>query len=423
MGIAPYKTFTFDGESSADYDVYLTGVGVFDSPERDVEMIEILGRNGNFALDRGRFRNVSVKYKIGMYDLNEANFATKVSAFRNWLCSKVGYVRLSDDYNPNEYRMAVYASGFEFKHEFLIAGEAEITFDCKPQRWLTSGETATAVTSGGTLTNPTLFDSEPLLSVKGYGKIQFNGYEVDIQDAYWGDVDFFSPKTVPLQNQTLHGEGNLFWANTVGSAKRNRANTGDVITCEGDIVFYVDFDDGGYDIESESADVTLEYISTNASLQTLQATFTATPTNTCVLGTNGNFFQYTRRLFVKQSGTTIQTVTMTFTGRYSYTTESFWLEVSIDHYDNISFYDTDLSTSRCDITGSYVVDSTKSYLGKEIYLDCDLGMCYMNDSGIIDLNKFIDLGIELPKLPTGTTTITYDNTITSLKITPRWWQV
>ena len=134
MGIAPYKTFTFDGESSADYDVYLTGVGVFDSPERDVEMIEILGRNGNFALDHGRFRNVSVKYKIGMYDLTEANFATKVSAFRNWLCSKVGYVRLSDDYNPNEYRMAVYASGFELKHDFLIAGEAEITFDCKPQR-------------------------------------------------------------------------------------------------------------------------------------------------------------------------------------------------------------------------------------------------------------------------------------------------
>ena len=174
MGIAPYKYFTFDGESSRNYDVYLTGTGVFNAPQRAVDLLEIPGRNGNYALDHGKFKNISVTYKAGIVDYSESNFADKVSAVRNWLCSKVGYKRLSDDYNPNEYRMAVYKSGVNIEHEDLRTGTFEITFDCKPQRWLTSGETATAVANNGTLSNPTLFDSEPLLAVKGYGTIGFN---------------------------------------------------------------------------------------------------------------------------------------------------------------------------------------------------------------------------------------------------------
>ena len=188
MGIAPYKTFTFDGVSSSAYGVYLTGEGVFNAPVRSVEMIAIPGRNGDYALDQGKFEDISVTYKIGMFDVNESNFADKVSAFRNWLCSKVGYVRLSDDYNPNEYRMAVYANGLELDHKFLIAGEATITFTCKPQRWLTSGETATAVASGGTVTNPTLFESEPLLEVTGYGNIALGSNTVKVIQKQIGEI-------------------------------------------------------------------------------------------------------------------------------------------------------------------------------------------------------------------------------------------
>ena len=53
MGLAPYNTFTFDGKSSADFGVYLTGEGVFNAPERAVEMLSIPGRNGDYALDPG----------------------------------------------------------------------------------------------------------------------------------------------------------------------------------------------------------------------------------------------------------------------------------------------------------------------------------------------------------------------------------
>ena len=103
--------------------------------------------------------------------------------------------------------MAVYADGFELDHDMLIAGEAEITFNCKPQRWLTSGETATAVANNGTLSNPTLFDSEPLLAVKGYGTIGFNGYSIELENATLGDITLYgggTDDTIVLDESNLN---------------------------------------------------------------------------------------------------------------------------------------------------------------------------------------------------------------------------
>ena len=69
-------------------------------------------------------------------------------------------------------------------------------------------------------------------------------------------------------------------------------------------------------------------------------------------------------------------------------------------------------------------DSTASVLGHPTYIDCDIGECYMiKNNEVISLNQYIDLGSDLPTLPPGATTVNYDNTITDLKIAPRWWKV
>lgn len=153
MAVAPtgaiYKSLVFDGEDSRDYGVYITGEAVYNAPEREVEMISIPGRSGAFALDKGRFENIEVSYPAGIFADNETDFAEAISDFRNFLCSRRGYVRLTDEYNPNEYRMAIYKSGLEVTPAQLKAGEFNITFDCKPQRWLTSGEDAVTMGEWG----------------------------------------------------------------------------------------------------------------------------------------------------------------------------------------------------------------------------------------------------------------------------------
>ena len=68
---AIFNGFTFDGENSKDYGVYITGSGVFNAPERDVEMISIPGRDGAFAQDMGRFSNIEVTYPAGLFGVDK----------------------------------------------------------------------------------------------------------------------------------------------------------------------------------------------------------------------------------------------------------------------------------------------------------------------------------------------------------------
>ncbi len=46
-------------------------------------------------------------------------------------------------------------------------------FDCKPQRFLVSGENPVVFTENGTIINPTLFESSPILKVTGNGMVAF----------------------------------------------------------------------------------------------------------------------------------------------------------------------------------------------------------------------------------------------------------
>ena len=141
--MAIFRSLTFDGVNSLDYGIYITGEAVYNAPERDVEMVTIPGKNGALALDQGRFENIEVTYHAGCFADNQADFAEKVMKFRNALASRYTYKRLTDEYHTDEYRLGLYKSGLEVDVvHYSTAGEFDITFDCKPQRFLTSGETA-----------------------------------------------------------------------------------------------------------------------------------------------------------------------------------------------------------------------------------------------------------------------------------------
>lgn len=146
-----FNGLNFDGIDSRDYGVYISGPAVYNAPERDVEEIEIPGRNGSYMLDKGRFRNIAVTYPAGLAGGTESDFAQGIRAFRNAIASKKGYCKLTDDYNPNEYRMAVYASGLDVEVIARRAGKFDIVFNAKPQRFLLSGEVP--VILGGSVKN------------------------------------------------------------------------------------------------------------------------------------------------------------------------------------------------------------------------------------------------------------------------------
>lgn len=176
-----YRSFTFDNKNSLTYGIYITGEAVYNAPARVVEKISVPGRNGDIILDQGRFENIEVKYPAGAFGDTQAEFADNISAIRNMLCARHEYCRLTDDYNPDEFRLGSYKSGLEVSPvPFQRAGEFDLVFDCKPQRFLTSGETEQTFNASGTITNPTEFSSKPLLTVTGYGSLVIGNYTLTV---------------------------------------------------------------------------------------------------------------------------------------------------------------------------------------------------------------------------------------------------
>lgn len=181
--------FTFDGVMSKDYGVYISGNGTYNSPERVYTNISIPGRDGDLLSTETRLRNVALTYPAGIV----ANFDTNLANLRSKLLSTIGYARLTDTYHPSEYRMAVYKGGLEPEMvDSLIAGQFDITFECKPQRWLLAGEDDIEMDSGDTITNPTLFDARPLIRVTGHGDMQIGSQVITIAQNNLAYIDIDS---------------------------------------------------------------------------------------------------------------------------------------------------------------------------------------------------------------------------------------
>ena len=181
--MAIFNSLTFDEINSLDKGIYITGQAVYNAPERVVEMVSVPGRNGNIAIDEGHFENIEVTYPAGCFAKNQIDFAAKIGEFRNILASRYQYKRIEDDYNPDEFRMGLYKSGLDVNSvSYNRAGEFNIVFDCKPQRWLKSGETSETYTATGTIENPTDFPARPLLVVTGAGILTVGDQTLTIVD-------------------------------------------------------------------------------------------------------------------------------------------------------------------------------------------------------------------------------------------------
>lgn len=409
MAVAPtgaiYKALEFDGVSSRTYGVYITGEAVYNAPERDVEMVTIPGRNGTYALDNGRFENIEVSYPAGIFADTEADFRQAISEFRNFLCSRKGYVRLQDEYNPDEYRLAVYKSGLEVEPAMLKAGEFKIIFDCKPQRFLTSGETAVSVDSGDTLTNPTLFEASPMLEIVGSGKFAINGEELEITGGNIGDYIAFASKNVPLLTYSFDFDDTY-------------ALNGDPIKFNFRATSLVTLDSGTFSARASSQN----------SQQNLKAYISAYSNNDYmeagVQNNTQNIFTYgtsqTRAVSLTASASTSDygSLSLTLSGLITYDgAKNISITISLV-MSNVSDFE------KFTYVSDVVVRSSSSTLGNPLYFDLDLGEAYKIENGVaVSVNAGVTIPGKLPTLIPGVNTVTYDNTISSFKVTPRWWKV
>lgn len=411
-----FKGFTFGSISSKDYDVYITQESAYDAPERDVEFIDIAGRNGAYVLDKGRFLNIQVSYKCGIAGEDSNVFKERIRTFRNALASQIGYHRLTDDYHDTRYREAIFTDGINVKMADRQAGEFTVTFNCKPQRFRTDGESRHPIYEGTTVQNtsifnPTRFDAQPLIDfdATANGSFTIGDYTISVMDALIGRVPLSISKT---SEYLLLGR----YRDTLTINNTSSYQTGDAITLDG-FDMSVTFDmrlavsaayfsnvsglitsvsmSGSHLISARLRSDTLSFVAGTALSVTLTATLNASYTG-------GGSDSLVIPVVVSYDGASTITITATV-GDFSSGSEA---------------------TVKNNSNYNGTVNSTINTLTETIYLDCATGNAYsIIDGSVVSMNNHVSFGAELPVLHSGVTTISRSAAITNLGITPRWWEV
>lgn len=401
--------FIFDDVDTRSYDVEVYFNEIDSSPKRMGTYIDIPSRNGSFFLDDGRYSDMTHSYSIIATDPSEGKNLI------NAIVSKVGYHRLEDSFNTDEFYQAVLTNDVQVTmHKDRQALKYVVNFTRKPQRFLKSGETETSKNNNSTITNPTLFPSHPLLKFRSNGNngtVGFAGQSISVLNTQTGRIPLdlsmtgnSNVKTITIRNTASYTIGDTL---TIGELK-----------CQTRLTLSSSWTTMGATSEASPA------MSANLSGGTRNPIFQFTATQT-------NFTAGTSSTQTKSIDVTCQfrnvpnNTTATETRTYSVTiayngSDTITVTWNFPTWTNMTFVSASYPTS---IDGT--VNSTKSALDNvDIYIDLDIGEAYSIDgsNNVVSLNNFVNLGGELPVLPSGNSTITYSN-VTNFKITPRWWKI
>lgn len=158
------------------YHMYVSGNKTYNAPARVYTKNTIPGRNGSLLMNEQRLEDVNVVYHCFIHP---DNFETDIVGLRNFLLSpiNIGYQRIEDNYHPDEFRLGYYAGPFDPNvFDTLETAEFDLTFTCKPQRFLKTGEAWSTYSESAWITNPTMNPAYPKLRIYGTGRVYINHY-------------------------------------------------------------------------------------------------------------------------------------------------------------------------------------------------------------------------------------------------------
>ena len=129
---------SYNGKNFSEFNTFFDGSKAFGSPEKDYELVEIMGRNGSLSIYNDRFKDILLPFPCFV----RSSFLTHYRQLVEFLNSQHGYLRLETSKEPNHFRKALFQGIVEPQTTpFNHGGQFTINFLAKPQRFLKSGET------------------------------------------------------------------------------------------------------------------------------------------------------------------------------------------------------------------------------------------------------------------------------------------
>lgn len=208
--------FEYKGIRSSDMGIRIESKNVLSGPEYEVDFLSIPGRDGDLISGSGRFPNVQVTYSVFVPAKTISELSAKITAIKAWLYSGLNsYHTLSDTYDTEFTRRAVFAGKLDIEDELNRIGIFTVSFSCQPFRYAVDGQTEMVMTSGGIINNPYPFVSKPILIFTGTGKGTLTIQSED-SNATWSFTD--------VDGLTIDSEQMLCYS---GTESRNDTVSGD----------------------------------------------------------------------------------------------------------------------------------------------------------------------------------------------------
>lgn len=178
----------FNGVNLADYGVeQVDSIDAWSKPAKKITKVAVPGRNGDLLIDEDAYENVPVPYKCIM----PRRFKNRYLALMSMLVAVSGYKRLEFSGDPDVYRMARLETDVQPNiSAFLRFGSFTLAFDCKPQRWLKSGEIWVPFAASGSIFNPTSQKAKPIIRICGTGSVMIGSKTITVNTAGTAYIDF-----------------------------------------------------------------------------------------------------------------------------------------------------------------------------------------------------------------------------------------
>ena len=177
-----YSGFRFGEKATWDFHMHVQHSPPQNIPLRRMQTFSVLGRNGNLHIQDHSFDNYSQPYDCYFHNPDKPT-PSQAHAIKSWLGASGLYQRLEDTYDPEHFRLAVFAGPLDIENRLNRYGICTVYFDCDPRAFLKSGELPLSFSTPGEIHNPTNFPSLPLITVTGTdaGTVTIGSYTVVIR--------------------------------------------------------------------------------------------------------------------------------------------------------------------------------------------------------------------------------------------------
>lgn len=216
--------FWFGDKSSLSVGINLQRPITFSAAVPIRESVNVAGRNGTLHFESYTFKNR--KGNADCFAIGE-NAEQKFDAINSFLFGNLAYQKLRTSEDTEHFWLAKVANSSEIAVRLQKLAPFSIEFDCKPQRFLVSGEKIIFASNGDIIENPTPFTALPVIIINGSGEGLLNVagtvvrlssindmviLDCETQNAYKGTENLNNTISAPEFPVLLAGNNEISWS-------------------------------------------------------------------------------------------------------------------------------------------------------------------------------------------------------------------